>query len=139
MLYAVRAGHDAGTYSSIVDQRSIRDRVLTIIDEYRRVDEVAEVVLVTAAELGYLADAAADRVLMAFAAGLCIVNRPKPFASIIDCVECGFISCERCRVGKPIAGESIIIGRGFSGPLTFNGSRERQRTHESRCENKKHP
>src|SRR5262249_6274245 len=138
MLHSICIGYDPGANSPVINQRAIGDRICAIIDEYGRVHKVAIGVLVAAAELSYLADAPADRVLMALTAGLGIVGRPKPFSGVVNFAERIAVSGNGCGVSKSISVKSDEAGGRLGGSLPFDGSGEGNGRYENRRKDQKH-
>ena len=81
----------ARTGRSLVDQRSVGNRharqpaVIIYLKGSR--NKVAVAVVMAGAEFGYLADAAGDRILVTFGAGLGIVDRTQSFGDIVAFFE----------------------------------------------------
>src|SRR5262245_26501012 len=122
MLPSIGVGHNTRAYCPVVNQRPVGDRGVAVVDEYGRVHEVAGSILVTTSQLGYLADAAADWVLMTFTARLGVVGRPKPFASPFDLVKLSLVSKECSLVRKSVAVEGVVIAGRLGCSLTLSRS-----------------
>src|SRR6266446_6334044 len=71
----------------VVDERPAGDDHGAAGDRNARVDEASLLIPMAGAQLGHLTDAAGCGVLMAFPAGLRVVERPKAVADLLDGVE----------------------------------------------------
>src|SRR5262249_6761450 len=87
--------------------------------------EVAIAVQVAYAKLGYLAPATGNRILMAFTAGLRVVERPEAVGDLLYLFELRQIRLMRCIVDDAIAPIVEARGRFQTRRRNWTGSRER--------------
>src|SRR5262249_11290001 len=117
MLHPTCVHYDTGANGTVINQRTIGDRGVAVVDEYGRIDKVAGRVLVPASQLSYLANAAADWVLMALATRLSIVGGSESGSRVVHFVERIPVGSERCRIGKSITDKGVVVcgslGRGL--------------------------
>src|SRR5438034_8404164 len=95
---------------TLLDRRVNR----AVVDERTawRVDKVAVGGDVSCSQLGDLADRACDRVLVAFAARLGVVNGPETVRYLLDVLERRLCFVELDLTDKPV-GQIVEAGRGF--------------------------
>src|SRR3989442_12680509 len=76
-----------GTNCAIIDKRADGHHCCAVGDRDAGIDKLSSRVAVPHAQLGDLAESAGDRVLMAFAARLRVVDRPEAIGYVFDLIE----------------------------------------------------
>src|SRR2546426_6726443 len=76
-----------GTNCAIIDKRAAGNHCCAVGDRDAGIDKLSSRVAVPHAQLGDLAESAGDRVLMAFAARLRVVDRPEAIGYVFDFIE----------------------------------------------------
>src|SRR5262249_5101277 len=138
MLHSICVYYDTWTNSAVINQRTIWDRGVAVIDEYGRIDKVAGRVLVPAPQLGYLANAAADWVLMALATRLGIVSGSEPGSRVVHFVERIPIRSKRCRISKSITDKGVVVCESLGCGLALGRSGPGKGRDERNGENDEH-
>ena len=122
MLLNFRVGESAaGADGAVVDQRAAFDDFCPVVDGYPRILEHSLGIVVSNTQFGNLAGAPRGGILVALAAGLCVVQRSEPIGEGLNFFEFRLIGGVRGSVDQSI---TLVVEAGWERPRAPVRTRE---------------